>query len=208
MRSFVAAFFGAVLLVCLSSQAADPVAKKPELFLMLPEPRAMGSSISKPWAEALRTVLTPAKQIAEKPGIRAYTTDEFAKLGISWDKFLEKAQAVAEKRLASLQPELKKDEGGKVSYAVYRSEESDIAGLIVAPSLGKVFESVFGKEVWVVAPDRHSLFVFPSSANALGDFAADLKERFEDNPYAASEEIFALKSDGSAPRVVGSFNGR
>ena len=201
-----------VLLLCLFTAnalvAADPVQKPLEPFLMLPEPRAMGTSNSKPWAEARRTVLSPARQIADKPGIRTYSVAEFEKLGISWEKFLQKAQSTAEKRLAAVKPEIKQDDKGKVLYAVYRSEESTIASLLVAPSLAKIYEKIFGPEVWVVIPDRHSLFVLPPDVKVLEEFAADLTTRFEGDAFAASEEIFALKGDGTQQRVIGTFTGK
>lgn len=188
-----------------SLMAVDPAPKKPELFLMMPEPRALRSSISKEFAGAKRTVLTPAKQSAESQGVQVYTAGEFAKLGVSVERFMERAQAAAEKRLASVQPELKKDESGKIIYAVYRADEPTIACLLVAPSLAKIFGNIFGNEVWAVAPDRRTLFIFPPHLEALNDFADDLKERFENNAYSASDEIFDLKSDGTEPRVIGTF---
>lgn len=189
--------------------AADPVPPKPpsraEPYVLLPEPRVMGSSISKPFAKSLHTVFTPARKSADGK-VQVFTRDEFAKLGLSWESFLERAQAAADRRLAELQPELKKDESGKVLYAVYRSEEPSMACLLVAPSLSIIFKNIFGEEVWLMAPDRNSLFVFPGRNDAVEEFAEDLLDRFEDNPFAASNEIFAVKS-GAAPRVVGSFGG-
>jgi hypothetical protein len=201
-----------LLLLCLlgvnALVAADPPSKPLESFLMLPEPKAMGTVSSKPWADSRKTVLSPARQIAEKPGIKAYPVGEFEKLGISWEKFLQKAQAAAEKRLAGVKPEFKQDDKGKVIYAVYRSEDPTIASLLVAPSLAKIFENIFGPEVWVVVPDRHSLFVFPPDAKVLDEFATDLTARFEEDAFAASEEIFALKGDGTQQKVIGTFTGR
>lgn len=196
-----------VLLFSGAIHAADPAiaAPKAEVYLMLPEPRVMGSSISRPYAGAQHTVFTPARQEAGGK-LRACTKEEFAKLGLSWESFLERAQAVADRRLAGLQPELKKDDSGKVLYAVYRSDEPVIACLLIAPSLGEIFKKIFGEEIWLVAPDRHSLFVFPARKEAVEEFAEDLRDRFEDNPFAVSDEIFAVKR-GVAPRVVGSFAG-
>jgi hypothetical protein len=192
-------------------QAADPpaapgrAAPKAETYLMLPEPRVMGSSISRPFADSRRTVFTPARQAADGK-LKAFTPAEFAKLGLSWESFLDRAQAVADRRLAEIQPELKKDEAGRVLYAVYRSEEPVIACLLIAPSLGVIFKNIFGDGVWLLAPDRHSLFVFPARSAAIEEFSEDLRERFDENPFAASEEIFEVKP-GAAPRVVGSFGG-
>lgn len=188
--------------------AADPAvaAPKAEAYLLLPEPRVMGSSISRTFANAQHTVITPARQGADGK-LHVNSREEFAKLGLSWETFFERAQAAADRRLADIQPELKKDESGRVLYAVYRSDEPSIACLLIAPSLGAIFKNILGEEVWLVAPDRNSLFVFPARNEAIEEFADDLRERFEENPFAVSDEIFAVK-EGVAPRAIGSFNGR
>ena len=187
---------------------AEPVRKPLELFLMLPEPRVMGSASAKPWAGARRTVLSPARETSGKPGIETYSKAEFDKLGVSWEKFLEKAQAAAEKRLAALKPEFKQGPDGSVLYAVYRSDKPTVASLLIAPSLAKIFERIFGPEVWVVAPDRYTLYVFPSDGSTLAEFATDLKARFEVEAFVASDEIFSMKADGSEQKALGSFTGK
>ena len=92
-----------------------------------------------------------------------------------------------------------------MQYAVYRGERPIMACLVIAPALPQVFEEMFGKEIWVACPDRHSLFVFPAKPEAMEDFVADLAERFESDAHAASPEVFSLKK-GEAPRVVASFD--
>src|SRR5256885_2224331 len=83
-----------------------------------------------------------------------------------------------DRTLGSLQPEPKKDESGRVLYAVYRSDQPLMACLLVAPGLAEVFKKLLAEEVWLVAPDRNSLFVFPGRNDAVEEFADDLKERF------------------------------
>ncbi|HEY2574490.1 MAG TPA: hypothetical protein VGH65_10480 [Verrucomicrobiaceae bacterium] len=185
--------------------APPPAAVKAETYLLLPEPRAMGTAVSRPFADSRETVFTPTRQDADGK-LHSISRGEFAKLGLGWDSYLERAQAVAERRLSTLQPELIKGENGKVAYAVYRGEDPSIACLLVAPSLAIIFKNIFGAEVWLVAPDRHSLFVFPARKEALEEFVDDLRERFEDNPFAASDEVFAVKK-GAAPRVVARLSG-
>lgn len=182
--------------------------KKQESFLLLPEPKAMRTKHSMSLGNALHTVLTPARQIAGTPGIEVYSAAEFTKLGISADSFLQKARDAADKRLATLQPELMKDEAGRVRYAVYRGEEPLFACLLIAPSLAKIFEPVFGKEIWLVTPDRNSFYVFPANAPVLDDFTADLQERFDATPYSASEEVFALKLETGELKAIGNFTSR
>lgn len=175
-----------------------------EELLMLPEPIVMRSPLSVVPQDAELTVLTPAKELADVPGILAYSAQDFKKLGISVETFAERAKKVADKRLAALKPDLIKDPEGKVLYAVYRSDQPLIASLLIAPSLPTVFEKLFGPEIWVALPDRHSLFIFPAKPEALEEFAPDLAERFRTDPRAASPEIFAIKKD-TPPKVVGSF---
>lgn len=181
-------------------------ARKPDPYVLLPEPRAMRSLISHPLGGARLTVFSPVKASADGE-LSPYSVEEFNKLGISWESFLERSRAAADRRLAALQPELIKDPAGKLRYAVYRGAEPVYASLLLAPSLARVFEKVFGGEVWLAAPDRHALYVFPADAAALVAVAADLEERFESNAYSASEEIFHLNREGEL-RSVGQFTSR
>ncbi len=143
--------------------------------------------------------------MAESPGIKTYSTEELTKLGISVETFLERSRAAADRRLATLVPDYVKDEAGAVRYAVFRGESPLIASLLLAPSLGTLFQKTFSGDTWALIPDRNSLYIFPARAEALAEFGDDLRERYDSNPYAASPEIFLLKPDGSLPRVVGAF---
>lgn len=184
--------------------AATP-APKLEIFVMLPEPKAMRSDRSLSPPDAKATVISPARQTAESPGVRPYTAEEFAKLGISVDTFLSKARTAADRRLTTLQPDYVKDDSGHLRYAVYRGDSPLIASLLVAPSLGPAFQKLFGVDVWALIPDRNSLFLFPAKSGAIDEFSEDLRERYMSNPFAASPEIFLLKADGTLPQVVGAF---
>lgn len=198
LRSFAAfAFCGIALL----AHAGD---RRLETLLLLPEPKVMKNELSISPEGAELTVFTPARELADTPGIMAYPVEEFKKLGISVETFAERARKAADKRLATLKPELIKDAEGKVQYAVYRSEQPLMASLIVAPSLPGLFEGLFGEDLWAALPDRHSLFIFPAKPEVLGEFAADLADRYQTDPRAASPEIFRLRK-GVPPKVVGSF---
>ena len=103
-----------------------------------------------------------------------------------------------------MQPELKKGEDGRIAYAVYRGESSLFPTLLIAPSLPKIYEELFGKEIWVAMPDRHALYVFPARPEILQEFTADLAERYAEDAFAASCEVFSLKA-GEEPKVVATF---
>lgn len=181
------------------------VPRKLELLLLLPEPRVLGTELSLTPEDARHTVFTPAREVAEVPGIQTYSKEDFQKLGISPETFAERARATADRLLTEIQPDLVKDAEGRVLYAVYRSERPVIASLVTAPMLAETFEKLFGPEIWVALPDRHSLFVFPPNPDALEDYTQDLNERWRADAHSASPEIFTLKKGGS-PRVVGSFS--
>ncbi|MEQ1749885.1 MAG: hypothetical protein ABL974_10710 [Prosthecobacter sp.] len=193
-----------VLLLSLASAllAQEPV--RLESLLMLPEPRVLRTERSITPTGAEKTVLSPAREIADTPGIEVYAKEDFMRLGLSPETFAARARKTADNLLASLKPDLIKDAQGKVLYAVYRGDRPVMACLLIAPSLPQVFEEMFGKEIWVACPDRHSLFVFPARPEALEEFVADLAERFRSDVHAASPEVFSLKA-GEAPRVVAAF---
>jgi len=192
-------------LVTTASHAGKPAseqAPKPEAYLLVPEPRAMRSSTSKVLADARGTVFSPAHTTGGT--LKVYSAAEFAKLGLGWETFRERAEAAAERLLAVHTPELIKDEEGHVQYAVYRGDEEVIACMLLAPSLGQIFKKVFGEEVWLVCPDRHSLYIFPPKAEAMADFADDLRQRYQDAAFAASEEVF-LRKNGTPLQAIGSL---
>jgi hypothetical protein len=193
------------LLVALTSHAGKPApapVPKAESYLLVPEPKAMRSSASKVLANARSTVFSPAH--ATGGALKIYTAAEFAKLGLGWETFQERAQAAAERLLAARTPELIKDKDGRVQYAVYRGDEEVIACLLLAPSLAHVFKKVFGEEVWLVCPDRHSLYIFPPKSEDMADFADDLRQRYDDAAFAASDEIFLRKNDAPL-QAIGSL---
>ena len=198
-------------LFCLLLLAANALhaqtERKLETLLLLPEPKAMRSAHSITPAGSKATVLTPYRESAVSPnGIEPYSQESFAKLGLSIETFAERAKLAADKRLIQLKPELIKGDDGKIAYAVYRGESPLFATLLVAPSLPKIFEELFGKEIWVAMPDRHALYVFPAHANILQEFTEDLAERYATDAFAASCEVFAIKT-GSEPKVVATFAG-
>lgn len=187
------------------AQQADPAARKLETLLLMPEPKAMRTPLSITPAGARQTVLTPYRESALSPGgLEPYQQESFAKLGLSLETFAQRAKAAADKRLLQLKPELIKGEDGRIAYAVYRGESSLFATLLAAPSLPKIFEELFGKEIWAALPDRHALYIFPARSPALSEFTADLADRYAADAFAASAEIFSIKA-GEEPKVVASF---
>jgi hypothetical protein len=190
-------------------QAQQPAAseRKLESLLLMPEPKAMRGAYSISLPNSKKTVFTCYREsTSEVSGVEAYSVEAFTKLGLSVESFASRAKAAADKRLLQLKPELIKGEDGRIAYAVYRGESPLYATLMVAPSLPKIFAELFGPEIWVVAPDRHALYVFPAKADLLDEFAADLAERYTSDAFAASCEIFAIKT-GAEPRVIATFTG-
>ena len=183
---------------------AQSAKKKLEAYVLLPEPSALRTELSRAPAGAHRTVLSPAHETVEAPGVKMYPKEDFARLGISVDTFTERAVAAAEARLKGLQPEFIKDGTGKTRYAVYRGDSPLIASLLIAPSFGKALAQLFDGELWAVVPDRHSLYLFPAKPEMLAEFAEDLQQRYKTAAYAASCEVFRIKP-GEPIKVVATF---
>jgi len=183
---------------------AQTATKKLEAYVLLPEPSALRTELSRAPVGAHRTVLSPAHETVEAPGVKMYPKEDFARLGISVDTFTERAVAAAETRLKDLQPELIKDGTGKTRYAVYRGDSPLIASLLIAPSFGKALAQAFEGELWAVVPDRHSLYLFPAKPEMLAEFADDLQQRYKTDAYAASCEVFRIKP-GEPIKVVATF---
>jgi hypothetical protein len=189
--------------------AQQPVAseRKLESLLLMPEPKAMRGAYSITLPNSQQTIFTFYRESAPAlNGVEAYSAESFTKLGLSAESFVARAKTAADKRLLQLKPELIKGDDGKIAYAVYRGDSPLYATLLLAPSLPKIFAELFGPEIWAAAPDRHALYIFPAKAELLQDFAPDLAERYSTDPFAASCEIFALKT-GAEPRVIATFAG-
>lgn len=197
-------FFFALGGAAVSPALAQVARKRLEPYLLLPEPAALRTNLSQIPPGSHHTVLSPAHETAGAPGVKVYSKEEFARLGIGLDAFIERAKASAESRLKELEPDFVKDETGKTRYAVYRGDSPLIASLLAAPSLGKGLTKLFEGDLWALAPDRHSLFIFPAKPELLAEFSDDLYERYKTDPYAASCEVFLLKP-GEAPKVVATF---
>ncbi len=189
--------------------AQQPAApdRRLESLLLMPEPKAMRGAYSIILPNSQQTVFTCYRESLDSlNGVEVYSAEAFNKLGLSVESFAARAKTAADKRLLQIKPELIKGADGRIAYAVYRGESPLYATLLVAPSLPKIFAELFGPEIWVVAPDRHSLYIFPAKAELLNEFAEDLAERYTSDAYAASCEIFSIKA-GAEPRVIASFAG-
>jgi hypothetical protein len=193
-----------LLLSLLTSLIHGQDSPRLETLLMLPEPRALRTELSVVLAEAQKTVFSPAREVDRIPGIEVYPKEDFQRYGLSPETFAERSKKTADRLLGELEADLIKDATGKVLYAVYRGDRPIMACLLMAPSLPQKFQDLFGSEIWVATPDRHSLYIFPAKPEALQEFVPDLAARFEEDAHAASSEIFALKA-GQPPQVVASF---
>jgi hypothetical protein len=186
--------------------------RKLESLLLMPEPKALRGAYSMTLPGSQQTAFNCYRETTASPttasptGVEAYSAEAFSKLGLSVESFAARARSAADKRLLQLKPELIKGADGRIAYAVYRGDSPLYATLLLAPSLPKIFAELFGPEIWVAAPDRHALYVFPAKADLLDDFAADLAERYTTDPFAASCEVFSIKV-GAEPQVIAKFAG-
>lgn len=181
----------------------EPTAKpvKLEPICITLEPAVLKTATSHPMPGAKATVLCPAREASD--GLKLLTAEEFAAVGKDWNAFLAEAKIAAARHLATLTPELKKNDHGIVEYAILRSERHLTAGVILCPEFRALFKEALGTDLVVMAPDRFHVFVFPRRTGDFQQAGETVAEIYNESVYPASNEAFEINDDGI--RAIGSF---
>lgn len=180
-------------------------------YLIHPEPRAMRSNLSRTLSGELNTVFTPASYKPETQQLEGYSEANFKKLGIGWESFYAKAQESANFILSTLTPKPLRANGAQnapIEALVYTGDEAWYSSLMIASLLLTTVQPYLGDHIIVAAPDRYALYVFPAKTEILSKYTVELFERYENSPFASSEEFFSIKTGTTYPAVVGNFSGR
>jgi len=202
----------ALLIFSLSLQTLE--SKEPPLlhnlplenFWILVEPTFLKPEVTITIPGAQDTVFVPAKEISDYPGIQAFSQDQFDKLRISKDSFYHRAAVAAGRVLDSIEPKIVKDENDKVKYAAIHLTRPIASGLVIAPNFQQKFKNLFGENILVIIPERHTLFVFPDNQDLYSAYLLPMAARFEDAVYACSRELFLWKKGAKKPVVIGRFD--
>lgn len=121
-----------------------------------------------------------------------------------WNRFVQAACERARLRLATLDPQLLRDEHGVVQMAAITSESPTTASLMLLQGFLGHFSAVFGPELLLSAPSQNKICIFPKLANHLPQMASTIRDEYLISPTPASTEIFELSRKGL--RAVGSLD--
>lgn len=103
--------------------------------------------------------------------------------------------------LATLDPEIIRDNQGVIQAAIIRSPDSLVGTTVLLPVFLQRFRSIFGPEVLVAIPSENTVYVFPKLANRLPEFRDRIVDEFLLSPRPVTTEFFELSRRGI--RAVG-----
>ena len=179
-------------------------------YPVLMQPSFEKSASSETAIGAKTTVFTPLKanSTGKKPAgpLEPLSKEEFAKLGIGMDNWLERAGKEMEAVLAQLHPRFEQsgtDE--KPAYAVLEWDNPLAPSLIFAPSFADLFRKELGKSLLIAIPDQSHIYVFPGDAVKMSEFLETLQLTFKNSSTSVSNELFLFRKDDIRPRAIGSF---
>jgi len=148
---------------------------------------------------ARKTQLIPAYEWDY--GIRLFTKEEWAKRGLNWESFIEKARKTSDAVAAKLQPDLIRDHRGVIDYALITSDDPFLGSVLMSPVFREKFKDSLGDQLHVVIVDRHILYVFPASGGKLKEYGPAVVKQFLQADLPVSLEIFLVDEKGF--RVIG-----
>jgi hypothetical protein len=189
--------FWVVLVLVLSA----PVARAGEPWFLLPEPKFMGHQVTQPIPGAKRTVLAAAQM--GNFGIEFARREPWDALGVTDSALLEAARKQAAEWLKQLKPDLVRNEQKVVQYATLQSDSVPVAATVLAPEFWRQFEEVFGPNMRVVIPNRHTVFIFPDLEGDLTQYSRMVIEAWRSRWPKVSLEVFELTERGL--KAVGAF---
>jgi len=202
-RSTASALFPSLLILVATLASAWALEPQNELGMYL-EPSHMAPGISHPVKGANSTVLVPAR--FTKYGVDTFTKTEWETAGLDEPQVQLEALALASQLNQSAEVEYVKDAKDVIEYAIIESEHPFISSIIFPKKSGKNefigrFEKIFGKEVLVVIPERHTIYIFPRYAPTLQKYGPSLAQKYRDEPLKGSLEVFLV--DENDCQVIG-----
>lgn len=177
-----------------SDQKGDPTLlivpsfERPPVFRYLPSSK--------------RTLLAPA--FVAKSGEITFVDGREFQTSEQWDRFVKAARERQALQLATIDPQMIRDNHGVIQMAVIVSENPMTASCIVQPGFLQHFSAIFGPELLIAIPTRNKICIFPKLANHLPMMRDAIRDDYLISPMPASTEIFELSRNGL--RAVGSLN--
>ncbi len=186
--------------------AADKVPVKPvapalEPICVMVEPKVLHTTTAHELAGSRNTILTPATEL--KSGSKLLDDEAWKELGMAWPVYLAKAKAAAARHLATLTPEIHKDERGTVEYLKFTSPRHLTSSIILCPELLKLAAPQLGDKIVALVPDRFTVYLFPRQSGAFIKHGSEVATLFTDAIYPASDEAFEISENGL--KSIGNF---
>lgn len=151
---------------------------------------------------AKRTLLAPAYEW--EYGLRFYTREKWEKQGLSWEQFRRSAIEIADKLAETVKPEFVRDHRKVVKYAILEGKDPFLSSVLLSKKLHPVLEEKLGENIYVVIPERGTLYFFPVEGNTLDGFGASIVKKYKNSNSPVSIEVILFTSEGF--RVVGELS--
>lgn len=159
-------------------------------------------SVSRYLPLSKRTLLAPA--FVTKSGEITFVGQKEFQTPEQWDRFVKAARERQALALATIDPQMIRDNHGVIQMAVIVSDNPMTASCIVQPGFLQHFKDIFGPELLIAIPTRNKICIFPKLANHLPLMRDAIRDDYLISPMQASTEIFELSQSGL--RAVGSLN--
>ncbi len=192
-------FFSLMTLKASSGVPASDQKGDPSLLIV---PSFERPSISRYLPLSKRTLLAPA--FVTKSGEITFVRGREFQTSEQWDRFVKAARERQALQLATIDPQMIRDNHGVIQMAVIVSENPTTASCIMQPGFLQYFSAIFGPELLIAIPTRNKICIFPKLANHLPLMRDAIRDDYLISPMPASTEIFELSKNGL--RAVGSLN--
>jgi hypothetical protein len=140
------------------------------------------------------TILYPATRAQDG---RTLPLDSAGKLTPhQWDTLLNSWKERCSLLLATLDPEMIRDDQGVIQAAIIRSADPLVGTSVLLPAFLQRFRAIFGPEILVAIPSENTVYVFPKLANRLPEFRERIVDDFLLSPRPVTTEFFELSRKG------------
>ncbi|MEO8205545.1 MAG: hypothetical protein ABI615_05145 [Chthoniobacterales bacterium] len=194
------------LLIALLTSAtlsfAEEGGKADSPYYLLIEPTFLHPPIVSPVPGSKLTLLVPS--IMENGELRYLTKKEMLQLPIKRRAdFDHMAKKNSSKVLATLQPQIIRNEKNVIELLILKTDNQLAATAILAPEFVQRFESLVGPDIIVLIPSRDKVYIFPKLAGHFDIMSQTVIDEYQRSTHPVSYEAFEFKN--SELRTMGVF---
>ncbi len=169
--------------------------KSADRWVLFFEPAARNSGHSKAIPGSKQDIQIVAG-FQDDSGLRAYTKEEFAELGVTWEVFVR----IARKNLAKLHDEVVVRQlrtGDDDLLAYHLSGDSPVlAGICLAPDFLLKYGDQLGPAPLVLIPNSREVFIVPRSQPLLDLLKGSVVKKYRGSDSPISMEIYLIQPSG------------